>query len=131
VLAGGEVFCRAPFGFVDLGAVRLQASDGAFDLDLGVSGTAAVTPDHDGHASGSGIALTDAGLVVAGRVNGSPALVRFFTAPEGGGGGGGGAAGAVGASGSTGRRGAALKKCKHKHHRARAKCKKKANRLPA
>jgi hypothetical protein len=53
---------------------------------------------------------------------------------------GGGSGGSGGASGTTaggsastpatGQRAAALKKCKHKHGRARAKCKKKANLLP-
>jgi DNA-binding beta-propeller fold protein YncE len=68
-------------------------------------------------------------LVFTGRMNyctphggQTNALITVPAASSSGGGG--------GPTGPTGQRAAALKKCKKKHGRARAKCKKKANRLP-
>jgi uncharacterized delta-60 repeat protein len=90
VLAGGEVDCRFDVSS-DMGAVRLQEADGAPDPTFGTEGIAAVTPASDVTGSGSGMALTERGIVVAGGLNlplslpvaGRPALASFLTAGEG------------------------------------------------
>jgi uncharacterized delta-60 repeat protein len=90
VLAGGTVDCRDLFSS-DMGAVRLQEADGAPDPTFGTGGTAAVTPASDVTGGGSGMALTERGIVVAGGLNlplnlpvaGRPALASFLNASEG------------------------------------------------
>jgi uncharacterized delta-60 repeat protein len=90
VLAGGTVDCRDLVSS-DMGAVRLQETDGAPDPTFGTEGTAAVTPASDVTGSGSGMALTERGIVVAGGLNlplnlptaGRPALASFLNASEG------------------------------------------------
>jgi uncharacterized delta-60 repeat protein len=82
VLAGGTVDCRQMISS-DMGAVRLQAADGAPDPTFGTAGTAAVTPASDVSGNGSGVALTARGIVVAGELKGRPALASFLSASEG------------------------------------------------
>jgi uncharacterized delta-60 repeat protein len=86
VLAGGTVDCRQLFSS-DMGAVRLQEADGAPDPTFGTEGTASVTPASDASGDGSGMALTERGIVVAGLLNlpgaGRPALASFLNASEG------------------------------------------------
>jgi uncharacterized delta-60 repeat protein len=82
VLAGGTVDCRQMISS-DMGAVRLQEANGAPDPSFGTAGTAAVTPASDVSGNGSGIALTERGIVVAGELKGAPSLASFLGASEG------------------------------------------------
>lgn len=82
VLAGGTVDCRQMISS-DMGAVRLQEANGAPDPSFGTAGTAAVTPASDASGNGSGIALTERGIVAAGELKGRPALASFLSASEG------------------------------------------------
>jgi hypothetical protein len=104
VLAGATVNCRDLYS-TDLGVSRFGV-DGDPDRSFGPvgnkdpmfssGGVAWVGPSQVEHNSGGGLALTDRGVVVAGRVPGGSGVARFLTAalPDAGG----GVAGGVAAS---------------------------------
>jgi CSLREA domain-containing protein len=111
---GGPTFTHAV-----LGPFSLNAGNPATP---GTGGTACEATDQRGLPRGGAAGQCDIGAF---ERQGSPAS----PAPPSGGSTGGGTT-TPGPTGPTGLRAAALKKCKKKHGRARANCKKRANKLP-